>query len=263
MRMIFQRVGDADFKRPKAPTWLFLDEFVQAGRIESLLPIAEIARGKDLRLVLACQDIARIRDVYGRDSAESLANMIDTKILGRTSGSCAQWASDLAGKTQMRRYSRSITTNGDKQVSIQGSYQRSEEPVFRTEDFGSELGTHVLNGATVNRLLVLAGGNTLGLLDWPLTILPRIAAAHVSPSEPERAEQPPAVDEAEPESGTTIASLAPLRPEAGGGEESVSPEGDSDKPPPSPPPDTPRERLRRRRAAGGNTEPLGPREDDL
>lgn len=178
-RLILQRIGDPSFSSAEYPTWLFLDEFLQAGRVEPLLNVAETARSKNVRLVLAAQNFSRIRDLYGRDNADALAGTVGTILVGRSTGETAEWASRLAGQQIVRRYSRSITGRTDGDGSFTDTWQRQDEPVLRPAEFSSRLGT-VGHGRRIrNRLVVLAGGDTLGLLSWPLTVPPRIAPAHV------------------------------------------------------------------------------------
>lgn len=174
LRLVLQRVGSADFDKPAAPTWLFLDEFIQAGQIESLVNIAEVARAKDIRLVLACQSIERLREVYGRDAADGLAGGVGTLVIGRCRGETARWASEQVGAQQLERYRASVGDNGGTR-----HWDRVSEPVMRPEAFDADLGTRGRGRRVSNRLLLLAGGNAVAQLDWPLWILRAIAPAHV------------------------------------------------------------------------------------
>jgi hypothetical protein len=174
LRLVLQRVGSPEFTAAAVPTWLFLDEFLQAGKIDSILSIAETARSKDVRVVLACQDFSRVKDIYGHDPADALAGTLGTVLIGRSRGETAQWASRLAGEKQLDRFRASASKSGGTT-----NWDRVSEPVMRPEAFDATLGTIGRGKKLTNRLLMLAGGDTIGRIDWPLYRPPVIAEAHV------------------------------------------------------------------------------------
>lgn len=186
LRLILQRLGSPDFQRAPVPTWLFLDEFIQAGEIEPLLSIAEIARSKDVRAVLACQTISRLREIYGQNTADALVDTIGTVLVGRSSGATAQWASGEAGDQRLDRFQASTSKTGGST-----SWQRVKEPTMPPEEFDARLGTFGRGRYLTNRLLMLAGGDEIGLIDWPLLRVPTVTQAYVPASTATQAASPP------------------------------------------------------------------------
>lgn len=194
LRLVLQRLGSPDFECAPTPTWLFLDEFIQAGKLEPILSITEIARSKDVRAVLACQTISRLREIYGQNSADALADTIGTVLVGRSSGATAQWASDWAGNQNLDRFQASTSKTGGST-----SWQRVKEPVMPPEAFDARLGTFGRGRHLTNRLLMLAGGDEIALIDWPLLRVPTIAQAYVPAPTPTQTAPPrPVADDRPP-----------------------------------------------------------------
>src|SRR5699024_10278789 len=117
----------------------------QAGKIEPLLNIAEVARSKNVRLVLAARTISRIRDVYGREKADALASTVGTVMIGRSRGETARWASEQAGQRQIERWQRSVSVRAgrDGHDSISTHWRADHEPVMRPAEFDAALGVRV------------------------------------------------------------------------------------------------------------------------
>src|SRR5699024_188733 len=153
------------------------------------------------------------------------------------------------------------------------------EPVMRPAEFDATLGVRGRGARNTRiRMLMLAGGNTIGLLDWRLTRLAQIAPAHV-PVEPTPAKGTDADESDE--------SPDPESEIAGGAEASKAPEPEAPAAPKTseaasdavtlanelaaaqfsaasavagekPAPESPRERLRRRRRAAAPVKPDSP-----
>lgn len=253
LRLALQEISQPKFECAELPVWLFLDEFLQAGQIEMLLSIAETARSKNVRLVLTAQDINRIRDVYGHEQAAALAGLVGTLILGRSRGVNARWASEIAGQTVVERYSRSVSTQtGREGGSVQSQWREQVEPVFRAENFDAQLGAYprkwwqVWRPRLVNRLLVLAGGDTIGQLAWPLTVLPKIAPAHVPV---ETVEDAPAIEPTPDVESPPVGDSATAQPVQRESEYKQGTGQSPSRPDPSKQGETVREQLRRRSAS--------------
>lgn len=181
-RVLLSMVGSPRFPANDHKIWLFLDEFLQIGKIDQLLPLLEVARGKGVRIVLAAQDISRVRDVYGRDQAAALSGVIGTMIMGRTIGESAQWCSDLLGEREVRRYqsSSSAPAWSNSQPGQQtSSYQLDRAPCMRADEFGSLGQVQVgLRRQPASRAVLYAGGAWAAVLDWPRVELLTTRPAH-------------------------------------------------------------------------------------
>lgn len=101
-QVIFKRISemildqdDDDERR----TWVFLDEFVRAGRLDGIVELATEGRSKGVAVVLGFQDINGARAVYGREVAEEIVGQCSNiAILRLQSPDTAEWASRLFGK---------------------------------------------------------------------------------------------------------------------------------------------------------------------
>jgi len=125
LRTVQQIVGSPGFSATDHKIWLFLDEFIQLGKLDTLVSLLEVARGKGVRGVLACQDFARISEIYGADAAKGLMGTVATKIFGMTSGTSAQDYSDLIGDQELKvhniTFSSSMLSTGGTATSVNQS----------------------------------------------------------------------------------------------------------------------------------------------
>lgn len=181
-RVLLSMVGSPRFPAVDHRIWLFLDEFLQIGKIDQLLPLLEVARGKGCRLVMAAQDIARIRDVYGRDQAAALSGVIGTMILGRTIGESTQWCADLLGEREIRRYQSSASApawSNNQPGQRTAQYQTDRAPAMRPDEFGALGQVHSgWRGQPASRAVLYCGGQWAAILDWPRVSLPTRRPAH-------------------------------------------------------------------------------------
>jgi hypothetical protein len=183
LRAVQQIVGDPSFSAVDHKIWVFLDEFIQLGKLETLLPLLEVARGKGVRVVLAAQDFARISEVYGDQAARALMGTVATKIFGMTSGTSAQDYSDLIGDQELKVHSITfsssrVSTGGTATSGNQStSYQTEKRPAFAASQFGTDLGQRLVGGKWYSRAVFFTGGQNVGVLDWPRVIWPETRAA--------------------------------------------------------------------------------------
>lgn len=176
LRVILQVVGDPRFSTKDHGIWGFLDEFRQLGKIEPLLQLLEVSRGKGIRFVLAAQDQASLAETYSTDVARAMLGTVGTIIFGRTIGPSAADYSEQLGDIEVDRYTVTQSSSiGGKGVNTgqATSYQRDKRPAFRADQFGTELGQFRVGGKWVSRALLFTGGDCLGVLDWPRTIWPQ------------------------------------------------------------------------------------------
>ncbi|MEK8089281.1 type IV secretion system DNA-binding domain-containing protein [Thermithiobacillus plumbiphilus] len=178
-RTLMSMVGSPRFPAEDHRIWMFLDEFLQIGKIDQLLPLLEVARGKGVRLILAAQDISRIRDIYGQDQASALSGVIGTMVMGRTIGESAQWCSDLLGDQRISRYTSSVSSPMGIGAAGQRttSYTVETIPCMRPDEFG-QLGQVTVAGKPASRALLYMGGQRAAILDWPRVALPTQRPAH-------------------------------------------------------------------------------------
>jgi len=84
-------------------TWCFFDEL--SGVTNGFPDFARFlreARSKGARVLLACQDVAGLREVFGRDQAESLMSVCDNKGFLHLASESATWASTVFGQTEQQ-----------------------------------------------------------------------------------------------------------------------------------------------------------------
>lgn len=183
LRTVQQIVGSPGFSAKDHRIWLFLDEFIQLGKLDTLIPLLEVARGKGVRGVLACQDFARISEVYGDQAARGLMGTVATKIFGMTSGTSAQDYSDLLGDQELKIHNVTnsgvmLSTGGSATTGNQStSYQSEKRPAFAASQFGTDLGQRLISGKWFSRAVFFTGSQRVGVLDWPRVIWPETRAA--------------------------------------------------------------------------------------
>lgn len=170
--MLSSRINSPDFSDSKTRRiWFFLDEFPQLGKLENFAPLLEVGRSKGVRVVIGAQDLAQIRELYGRDAAQSWASMVGTQIFARINpGETADWISKLVGQRIVERPNLSVSgTPGGAGQSVTRSYSRESIPVLLPSQLSDELGS---SRAGVKCLLL--GYRNANILLWPYTTLPML-----------------------------------------------------------------------------------------
>lgn len=148
--------------------WFFMDEFIQAGRIERFRALLEIGRSKGVRVVIACQDISMIREVYGEHAANSWLGIVGTCIFTRMgAGETTNFVAEkmVGYKTIDRRILN------DKEISAP---VREKQLVIEPSELSENLGADQ-NG--VNALLL--GFKDAHILKWPYTDTVKLREASV------------------------------------------------------------------------------------
>lgn len=152
--------------------WLFLDEAPQLKKAEWIQDIVAVGRSKGVRTLIGVQDVAQLRQIYGRDQTESWTSMIGTYVFTQIGGNdTAKWIADFVGEREVERYEKTVT-NDTKQVlssSTQSveSYRRMKIRVIEPDEMQTLLGPEK-NG--VQALLHL-GDSFEYLLLWPYSHL--------------------------------------------------------------------------------------------
>jgi hypothetical protein len=138
--------------------WFFMDEFPQLGKLERFRSLLEIGRSKGIRIVLACQDIAQIREIYGEHAANSWLGIVGTYIFTRMgAGETANYVAEKMVGSKI--IDRTVLHNNEKSAPV-----REKELVIEPFELNDKLGTNK-DGVSA---LVLGVRDGL-ILDWPYT----------------------------------------------------------------------------------------------
>ncbi|MDB2705283.1 type IV secretion system DNA-binding domain-containing protein [Pseudomonadota bacterium] len=140
---------------------MFLDEFVQMGKLDGFQSFLATGRSKGLRVTLAIQDPHQLYEVYGRDVAQTWLSGFGTHIIGTLKGvETTQWLSDMLGKKRIRVYVPSFSSDSNSRTRSD-SYQEQDRYVVNPDQFSRELGTHGLGG----RLILFLGDDYVYMVD--------------------------------------------------------------------------------------------------
>ncbi|MET3600689.1 type IV secretion system DNA-binding domain-containing protein [Martelella mangrovi] len=153
-------LGDAKLRR----IWFFVDEFAQLPKISRFSALLDIGRSKGVCVCLGVQDIAQIRDTYGRERADAWMSIVGTKIIAKVnSGPTAQRLESDVGQATVVYNRREPRANGLEWVRD----ERRENTIERSE-FETQLGPRK-NGIDV---LVTGIGEDVYKVRVPYTTLP-------------------------------------------------------------------------------------------
>jgi type IV secretory pathway TraG/TraD family ATPase VirD4 len=144
-QVIFKRLSElilAQTESETRKTWIFLDEFRQAGKLEGLSSLLTKGRSKGASVILGYQDIEGLREVYGHQLANEIAGQCANKaILRCDSSDTAKWASVLFGEREVleRRESTSQSSSSSQNdyyfggSSTSGTSSQTSEQVLKRE----------------------------------------------------------------------------------------------------------------------------------
>jgi hypothetical protein len=148
--------------------WLFLDEFPQLPRMSEFTTFLDVGRSKGVVVVLAAQDIAQIRAIYGRERADSWIGLVGTQIIARLNpGRGAEEASLMIGEQETEKRVRSVTTLG-RGRTVTESLHREMRRVVTASELSSRLGP-TQRGV---RVLILGPGADIYEIELPFVSLP-------------------------------------------------------------------------------------------
>ena len=129
-----QLVGESKERK----LWIFLDEFPELGKVETILSLAAVGRSKGIRVVIGLQDLSQLKKIYSEHDTNSIVSMVGTHVIAHVSpGETAQYiAEKLIDEREIDRLDVSITsgtgsspgifTNGGPRTS---RWQPLREPV--------------------------------------------------------------------------------------------------------------------------------------
>lgn len=134
-------------------TWVFIDEFEEAGHIEVISPLIKKGRSFGICTAIAFQSLSGLEAVYGKDLAHSIIGSMGTSAVLRIGCQhTAEWAANHIGKSEKYQYTTNHTysTNGSTTVSesiVQSHLLTPDEiKMLETVDV-----TDCLNGVAVYR----------------------------------------------------------------------------------------------------------------
>jgi hypothetical protein len=148
--------------------WFFLDEFPQLGKLERFRSLLEIGRSKGVRVVLACQDISQIREIYGEHAANSWLGIVGTYIFTRMG--TGETANFVAEKMVGYRTIDRRIVNGEEVSAPVREKQLVIDPSELSETLGAD--QHGVNA-------LLLGFKDALVLNWPYTETNELQAASV------------------------------------------------------------------------------------
>lgn len=167
---------------PNRRIWLFLDEFPQLNRMAHFSTLLDTGRSKGVCVVLGLQDIAQLRDRYGRDQADAWISMVGTHIITRmTLGRTAEEVCRLISTQKVEAQSLNRTySRGD--VSVNEGTRLETKEVITVDELQSRLGPKKRG----IRALMLGPGKDVYEFMVPYVTLPNYRPA----SQPKTADPP-------------------------------------------------------------------------
>ena len=85
-------------------TYIIADEFASLGHQPQIEELLTRSRKRGISVTLGLQNVAQLRDIYGRDAATTLSSAPSTKLILRTDETeTAEWASKLIGSHEIER----------------------------------------------------------------------------------------------------------------------------------------------------------------
>lgn len=144
---------------PQRNFYIVCDEFQSRGDMrEFLMPVLERGRSKGISLLLACQDTAQLKKIYGQEDLDFLqSNTGNIIFLGVNAGTTADSISNLVGKKWISKLHTS-QTNQENGKSTSLNYQEHEGMVITPDECSSKVGVRINKDGTGEiRYLYLPG----------------------------------------------------------------------------------------------------------
>ncbi|MEO0879929.1 MAG: type IV secretion system DNA-binding domain-containing protein, partial [Pseudomonadota bacterium] len=155
--------------------WIFADEFPQLPKMEQFSSLIDLGRSKGVVTVIGAQDMAQLRDTYGRYQGDSWMSMIGTQILTRINLSqAAKDVSAIIGEQEIEKTikSRTQTPTGSNTTWHK---QRERRPVITPSELSTRLGP-TKKGI---KALVLGVGEDVYELNFPYVSLEQLRPSSV------------------------------------------------------------------------------------
>lgn len=147
LTLILQIINSPSYpeRRPEEMgTWLFMDEFTQAGQIDRFQRFLEIGRSKGVRVVLGSQDMTQIQECYGEKPANTIVGQAKTYVLATLGDQDSrEYFSSMIGTREIERVrvnlSRDMVTGSTTRST---SAQHETIPVVRDHEFSVGTGKY-------------------------------------------------------------------------------------------------------------------------
>jgi len=118
---------------PPYETWFFFDEFYQMSRLDQIENFASVSRSFKANLVLAAQDVAQVKKVYGEDTLDILMQGLKTQIYFRCRSKASRWAVEEIGQQKILKESTDKRIASGN-VSTGVGRSESRETILMAED---------------------------------------------------------------------------------------------------------------------------------
>ena len=187
MGLLLAQVGSPGMESRDHKIWVVLDEFIQIGRLDQVLPLLQVARSKGVRLALASQDTSGMEDVYNANVVKSMLSIVGTRIFGACAGPAAEISAGHLGKRRILKYNPTRTDNMATALmgaasTVSHSWQPYDKEIFSIGDFSTKLG-QIRTGRgehdfATRALVDFTGAPDIALIDWPRTIFRPVRPAH-------------------------------------------------------------------------------------
>ena len=108
-RLLWKQISKEVLRKniPPHETWFFLDEFYLMSRLDGIERFSSVSRSFKGNLVLAGQDVAQVKLIYGEDRLDILMQGLKTQIYFRCKGKASQWAVEQIGEQKFLKESQS------------------------------------------------------------------------------------------------------------------------------------------------------------
>lgn len=150
-RLFFERLSQSllDAKSfTSKRTHIFLDEFAELGKLESLKKLLKLGLKKGVRVYLSYQNYEDVKEVYGDNQASVILSESGTIAFLRQTGDSAKAAAEFIGKQI------SLITNRTRGASTGG-----EKPVYQDGDSEQHMERWTVEPEALSTTLQLAGKN--------------------------------------------------------------------------------------------------------
>ena len=110
--------------------WMFLDEFPQLGKLDNFAQYLEVGRSKGMCVLIGLQDLAQLREIYGKETADVWASICGTYLVCKSQGvETIDWLIKFFGRKIVKTWSNSVSKQGNSK-----SEQEKEREIVTAQD---------------------------------------------------------------------------------------------------------------------------------
>lgn len=152
---------------------IVLDELPAVGKID-IDGLFARGRSKGVACIAGFQDIAQVRDIYGRNLADALPAMVGTQVVGQVGpGETRERLARWMGERKV-----AVPSISQHEQSATHSLREEMQALVEPAELSSELGVRETRRGKIIRALVHSGADVL-LLEWPVRPYAARRPAHV------------------------------------------------------------------------------------